>query len=427
MVSETRLEVQQTQKLSQSLQRSIRLLSMDQEGLSEEIRKAVQENPALEYVQPQSAIQDYAVTVKSHYYGKKGGNGDFDQAELAEAEKTQMDDLEQQLRLSGLDSVTLKAALRLLHLLTPRGYFLQDMDEFALESGVSIDTAHRALEAVQGLEPVGVGARSVEECLELQLRAKSDTDPLCYELIRAHLLEIARGNMKQIAKETGATMAHVQQCVDEIRSLTPTPCSLETGTVQYIVPEFSVEVDSVGQITIQFHNDYYPTVRQSENFSALAQTLEGDEYAFAKKMRDEASQMIHAIELRQTTMEKLAKMIVREQEAFFLGQYSLKPLRIDEAAKEIGVHETTVYRAVQNKYLYCAKGMFPLSYFFPKEVSGGSSTERVKEMIREICRENDKISDRAIAEALEKRGVSLSRRTVAKYRAQMDIHSSFHR
>ena len=170
MVSETRLEVQQTQKLSQSLQRSIRFLSMDQEGLSEEIRKAVQENPALEYVQPQSAIQDYTVTVKSHYYGKKGGNGDFDQAELAAAEKTQMDDLEQQLRLSGLDSVTLKAALRLLHLLTPRGYFLQDMDEFALESGVSIDTAYRALEAVQGLEPVGVGARSVEECLELQLK-----------------------------------------------------------------------------------------------------------------------------------------------------------------------------------------------------------------------------------------------------------------
>ena len=117
----------------------------------------------------------------------------------------------------------------------------------------------------------------------------------------------------------------------------------------------------------------------------------------------------------------------QEQRAFFLGEYSLLPLGIEDAAREIGVHETTVYRALQGKYLSCARGTFPLAHFFQKEVSGGISTVRVKEIIADICRENDRLSDRAIAEELERRGVTLSRRTVAKYRAQMNIDSSFRR
>ena len=112
---------------------------------------------------------------------------------------------------------------------------------------------------------------------------------------------------------------------------------------------------------------------------------------------------------------------------FFLGQYSLVPLRVDDAAAEIGVHETTVYRAIQGKYLTCARGTYPLNHFFQKEIAGGTSAARVKEIIRELCAENGRMSDRAIAEALEKQGISLSRRTVAKYRSQMDIDSSFRR
>jgi len=314
----------------------------------------------------------------------------------------------------------------MLHTLSPRGYFTQELDAFAVEAGVSPDAAQRALDALQALEPAGIGARSVEECLTLQLREKPDADPLCYDLIRVHLLDIGRGALRQIARETGAPMARVLACVDVIRSLTPSPCSLSTEAVQYIMPEFSVEADADGQLTILFHNDYYPSFRQDETFMRLSGTLEGEELAFARRVQASASQLIRAIEMRQSTMEKVARIITREQRAFFLGQYSLLPLRIEDAAREIGVHETTVYRALQGKYLYCARGTFPLSHFFQKEVSGGISTARVKEMIGDICRAGS-LSDRAIAEALEKRGVNLSRRTVAKYRAQMNIDSSFRR
>ena len=377
-MTENRLEVQQTQKLSQGLQTVIHLLSLDLDGLSEYMLKAVQENPALEYVPPQKSAQDYAMQVKTRF---RGSRGDYTESDMAMPVDTAMEDLEQQLRLSGLDETTVRIAAHMLHLLSPRGYFTQELDEFAAEAGISQQQARKALEAVQSLEPAGIGARSVGECLELQLRARPDTDPLCYDLIRMHLLDIGKGNLRQITKETGATMAHVRQCVETIRTLNPVPCSLRSEAVQYIMPEFSVEADENGDLSLQFHNDYYPSFRADANFQRLSDTLQGEEAAYG----------------------------------------------IDEAAREIGVHEATVYRAIQGKYLYCARGTFPLNYFFQKEISGGTSTARVKEIIREICRDSSRISDRAIAEELEKRGITLSRRTVAKYRSQMEIDSSFTR
>lgn len=423
-MTENRLEVQQTQKLSQSLQTVITLLSLDLDGLSDSMLKAVQENPALEYVPPQKSAQDYALHVKARF---RGGRGDYRNPDVASSADTAMEDLEQQLRMCGLDAPTARVAEVMLHMLSPRGYFTQELDAFAAEAGLPIGVVRNALEAIQMLEPAGVGARTVEECLTLQLQARPGVDPLCYDLVRIHLLDIGKGNLRQIAKETGATMAHVKACVDVIRGLNPIPCSLHNETVQYIMPEFSVEAGTDGALSIQFHNDFYPSFRQDENFGKLAEMLDGEALAYARRMQASANQLIHAIEMRQTTMEKVARIIVREQRAFFLGQYSLVPLRIDDAAREIGVHETTVYRALQNKYLYCARGIFPLSFFFQKDVSGGTSTVRIKELIRELCRENGKMSDRAIAEALEKRGISLSRRTVAKYRSRMEIDSSFRR
>ena len=425
-MTEIRLEVQQTQKLSQGLQTIIHLLSLDLNELSEYMFKAVQENPALEYVPPRKSPQDYAMQVRTRYSGGRRSAEETD-LELAASPETDIEDLEQQLRLSRLDADTVHLARHILHLLSSRGYFTEDLDAFAVENGVSPEMAQRALEAVQSLEPAGIGARSVEECLELQLRSRQSVDPLCYDLIRLHLLDIGKGDLRRIARETGAAMERIRHCVDTIRRLSPAPCSLHSEAVQYIMPEFSVEADSEGKLTILFHNDYYPTFRSDANFQRLSETLTGEEAAYARRMLSSATQMIRAVEMRQSTMEKIAGIIVREQHAYFLGQYSLIPLRIDETAKELGIHEATVYRAIQGKYLYCSRGTFPLSYFFQKSLSGGVSTARVKEIIREICQSDDRLSDRAITEELQKRGITLSRRTVAKYRSQLEISSSFTR
>ena len=423
-MTEARLDVRQTQKLSQSLATAVHLLSLDLDGLSEYMLKAIQENPALEYVPPKKSAEDYAVMVRPRYRSARGeAHGD----DLPAPGVTQMEDLEQQLRLSGLPSALEQTAMRMLHLLSPRGYFTEEPETFAAETGIPPELARNALKAIQSLEPVGVGARTVEECLTLQLRERPETDPLCYDLVRIHLLDIGRGSIRAIARETGAPLARVQRCVDIIRGLNPVPCSLRNDTVQYIMPEFSVETDPEERLTIQFFNDFFPTFREDGIFRRLAEKLDGEEAAYAKRMQNSAGQLIRAMEMRHATMEKVARIIVREQKAFFLGEYHLLPLRVDTAAEEIGVHPTTVYRALQDKYLICARGTFLLSYFFQKEVSGGISAAQVKEMIREICRGSSRISDRAISEALDRRGVEISRRTVAKYRAQLDIDSSFRR
>lgn len=425
MTTDMHLDMQQSQRLSQSLQTTIRLLSLDLDALSEEIQRAASDNPALEYVPPQKSVHDYVVRVKTHY---GGGHWDLDGiSDIPAQSDTLRSDLEQQLRLSSQPKEVLRAAKCILNQLTPWGYFTQDLGEFAAESGVPLVTARRALAAVQALEPVGIGARTVEECLRLQLQERCDTDPLCFELIRLYLPEIGKGNIRRIAVRTGVSVDRVRQCVEIVRSLNPIPCSLREETTQYIMPEFSVESDDGKSLSIQFHNDYYPTLRQDETFLQLAKMLPEEERAYARRAVTSASQLIHAIEMRQSTMEKIAQIITREQHDFFLGLHNLVPLRIDEAAREIGVHETTVYRALQNKYLYCSRGTYPLNYFFQREVTGGSSTAAVKDMILALCREKGKMSDRAIAEALDKRGISLSRRTVAKYRAQMDVESSFRR
>ena len=424
-MSEARLEVQQSQKLSQVMTTALRLLSFDLQEMSEYMARQIQENPSLEYVPPLRSPQDFAQKVRVHY-STALDDPDRDPGELP-APETAYADLEQQLRLMGLDRNVRHLAVRMLHMLNARGYFTQDLDEFAVETGVPLSLVKSALHAIQSLEPAGIGARDIEECLSLQLAQRGNVDPLCYDLIKSYLLEISKGNFRQIARETGATIAHVQQCVDIVRTLTPIPCILREESSQYIMPEFSVESDAQGELTIVFHNDYYPTFRADPTFLRLTETLNGQEKAWARKMIESTSQLIRAIETRQSTIEKVAHIIVREQRPFFLGQYSLLPLRCDTVAQELGVHESTVYRAIQNKYLYCARGTFPLQHFFQREYSGGTSAARVKDIIRELCASDPKLSDRRITEILEQRGISLSRRTVAKYRFQMDITSSFER
>ena len=423
-MSENRLELLQTQKLSPGLQTAIRLLTMDMDTLSAEIRKAVEENPALEYVPPRKSAMDYAMEVRTHFRMGRSDDVFSDIPAPPESEETL---LERQLDEAELPPDVRRTAVWMVHLLSPRGYFLQSLKEFSEETGIDPSVCRAALDAVQSLEPAGVGAATVPECLCLQLRARGCEDEICYLLAREYLPEIGKGNLRRIAEKIGEPIRRVTECVEVIRSLSPVPCYMHEDAVQYIMPEFSVLAESGGLLTIRFHNDYYPTIRPDASFAALSRMLEGDELAGVKKMMVNAERMIRAVEMRQRTMEKIADIIVREQRAFFLGQYHLQPLSVEEVARQIDLHASTVYRAVQGKFLDCDRGTFPLNYFFQRDISGGVSRARIQEIIREICTESAAVSDREIMERLKARGISISRRTVAKYRAEMDISSSFTR
>ena len=420
-MSENRLELSQAPKLSQGLQTALRLLSGDLDDLTASMREAMQENPALELVPPPGDAPEIAVRLRIGPLPR--GKGEVPAA----SHESQMDSLRQQLRLADLTPEVRRAALGILGSLNPRGYFITPLREYAAETGIPPEVVKQAVHAVQALEPTGVGARDVAECLTLQLAALPDADPLCAVIVRGYLMELARRDWASIARETGASAARVRRCADVIRSLNPAPVSLRDEPVRYIVPEFAVEQDEAGSLTAVFVSGAYPSLRIDPEFSRLAASLSGDGELYIRQMLASASQLIRAIDLRQSTMERVARLILREQRAFFLSESSVVPLRCDEAARELGVSESTVYRALQNKYLYCSRGTYPLSHFFPRAVSGGASAERIRGMIEAICREEQHYSDREIAQALAGHGISISRRTVAKYRSQLNIDSSYRR
>ena len=426
-MTEVGIELKQKQKLSQSVQTAIQALSFDTDELIDFMVQSAQENLSLELVPPARPPEELIQLVRSRFQSRRASASASPAAPEAAYQATPMEALEQQLRLMDLPPDVRHAALLILHQLDSRGYFSQDLAEFSAEADVPYPTALRALTALQALEPAGVGARNLAECLALQLRQNPETDPLCYELVKNYLPQISRRSFRSIAKETGMPQERVEACVEAIRALTPVPCSLEESFVRYIVPVFTVEKDAHGQLIAVFHNDFYPTLRRDETFARMADSLTGTDREYVRGMLLSGARVLRALEMRQMMLDKVAALILREQRGFFLEKRPLRPLRIDDAAREMGVHETTVYRAIQGKYLYCAWGTFPLGHFFQRELSQGVSSDRAKELIRQLCQEDPGLSDRAICEALHGQGVSLSRRTVAKYRSQMAIDTSFRR
>jgi RNA polymerase sigma-54 factor len=422
-LAQQRLELKQQQKLSLSMQTIIHLLSLDYESLAEYMAKAVEENPALEYVPPVKSPMEltrfYSRTIKAP--------ADYDWRTNIPNPVNPLMDLEEQLRLSVHNENTKRIGLDILHSLDRRGYFTQKPKEMADDLGVSLKEFDSALRAVQALEPAGVGARNIEECLLLQLKAHKIDNPLCEELVLNHLPNIAKNRLKHIAKKTGADIQNIEKCIQIIRKLTPTPCSLSQGQVEYIIPEFTVNVDERDQLSLTFHRDYFPSFRPDASFVALIRQLEGDELAYARQLLNKAKQLIRAAQMRTSTIEKVANAIIKVQRPFFLGNDTLYALSYQEVANNLAVHESTIYRTVQNKYLACSQGLYPLSHFFQRQVGGNKSVATVKEMIKQLCKDGNKLSDQKIAEVLETRGVSISRRTVNKYRTQMNIASSYQR
>ena len=410
---QVRQQISQSQKLSQSVCTAIHLLTMGTEELTEEINRAAAENPALEVAPPRLS--------------PSGGKGSpFSQEMPIAAKNSPLEDLKHQLKLAVSDPRLFSCALHLLYSLDSRGYLQQSLSSFAREEGISTLMAQKAMEAIQALEPAGIGARDLTECLLLQLKARPDTDPLCAEIVREYLERAAFGDDRTIARELGVTPERIENCMVVIRGLNPAPVDLDVSDISYVVPEFEVEWQPEGLPRITFFNDYFPTLRTDDDFLHLASSLSGEDKAFARKYILSARQLIRAVDLRQTTMEKLAKCIVKKQSAFFSGQGVLMPLTATEVAETLQVHPTTVYRAIRGKYLRCDQGTFPLSTFLQREISG-YSTYDVQRRVKEMCTENPKLSDRLIGERLKEEGISVARRTIAKYRAQMALCSSYFR
>ncbi len=341
-----------------------------------------------------------------------------------------------QVRLSSFTNDEIRAATFIIGNLDDDGYFKLPGDRgdpligCAHATGVSLTVTERALRKVQDLDPLGVAARDLRECLLIQARAMGEEDTLVGEIIHSHLKDVESRNPGAIAKKLGVSQSAVIQAIQIIQDMEPRPGRQYTGgEPQYITPD--VYVYKVGdELITVLNDDGLSKLRISSAYrSVLAGSKNGEAKDYIKERLRSAQFLIRSIHQRQRTIHKVTESIVRFQRDFFdRGVGHLRPLILRQVAEDIGMHESTVSRVTSNKYVHCAQGIYELKFFFNSAITSSSgndlASEAVKSKIQRLVAEEDPkkpLSDQKIVDLLLDDGIEIARRTVAKYRDQLGI------
>ena len=365
--------------------------------------------------------------------GGTPGNDAFDFERLGERESGLSEHLLDQLRGSG--GPVGRMAEAIVHELEETGYLETSLDRIAEDVGVGQADAEQGLALVQSLDPPGIGARNLEECLALQAKAADRYDPAMARLI-ANLDLLAKGRMADLKRICGVDDEDLRDMVVELRNYDPKPgCQFAGEDAREVgSPDVLIRKSSGGWV-IELNPATLPRVLVNRRYHAelKAGAVNKESRAWLSERLASASWLLKALDQRAQTITKVATEIVKRQQAFFeRGIEALKPLTLREVADAIEMHESTVSRVTQNKSLLCERGVFDLKFFFGSGVSSesgeGASAEAVKAEIRKLVEaETDILSDDTLVELLKEKGYDLARRTVAKYREAIGIGSSIQR
>jgi RNA polymerase sigma-54 factor len=346
------------------------------------------------------------------------------------------DYLQSQLSVLVLPDRVRQAANTIIGNLEENGYFTTPLEEISAAEGLPLRDLEAGLKAVQSLDPTGVGAFSLRECLLLQLEARGARDSVAWKIVQDHLKLLAKRQVSPLAKALGRPSEHVQIALDVIRHLNPDPgLRFSDSGARQVEPDVYISKDGEDYV-ITLNDDEIPQLRLNADYKRLIdrdQEPNREIRNYVKERYSSALQLIKNIEQRKQTILRVCHSIIQRQQEFLeFGLDRLKPMMIKEIAEEIGVHPSTVSRAVANKYAHTPQGVFELRYFFSESVQGGSATpllivrRRVKKMIED---ENsaDPLTDEKITARLQEEGIQVTRRTVAKYREDMKIPSTHQR
>jgi RNA polymerase sigma-54 factor len=314
------------------------------------------------------------------------------------------------------------------------GYLAVPVEQIAELSGAPLGLVEQALELVQGLDPPGVAARSLAECLALQAKAVDRYDPAMARLID-NLELLSKGRLADLKRICGVDDEDLADMIRELRSYDPKPgCRFSRVTAEDVTPDifvrkmragYSVELNQATLPRLLVNRRYYQELKAGPQDKASR--------AWLSECLQSANWLLKALDQRARTIVKVVSEVVKRQQGFFdRGVSALKPLTLREVAEAIGMHESTVSRATSNKYLLCDRGLYELKYFFGSGVQSaegeGAAAEAVKAAIGEVVEaEHEILSDDAIAALLKERGFDVARRTVVKYRESMGIGSSIQR
>ncbi len=469
------LRVSQQLVMTQQLQQAIKLLALSNLEIEAVIAEELAKNPLLEARPGEGASGESVIIREDREYGEEaadptgsdeligsklatedspvdmdwreaaletdswsdvaGGGGseegfDFDRLEGGET------GLAEHLlaQLQGTGGAIGRLAEAIVRELEETGYLETPLRVIAEECEADLADAERALQLVQSLDPPGVAARSLEECIALQARAADRYDPAMARLI-ANLDLLAKGRMADLRRICGVDEEDLADMVAELRAYDPKPgCRFVSKEPEAITPDVFVR-KSMGGWVVEFNNAALPRVLVNRRYHAELKRGPQDKAskAWLGDCLASANWLVKALDQRARTIVKVATEIVRQQQGFFeQGVAALKPLTLAKVAEAIEMHESTVSRVTSNKYLACDRGMFELKYFFGSGVASeggeGAAAEAVKAAIKAIIEgESDVLSDDAIAAMLKNKGMDVARRTVVKYREAMGIGSSIQR
>lgn len=442
------LKIEQTQKLSMTpeLIQAIKILQFNAQELNTFVAEQLMSNPVLELKEltpgKSREIGNDSMDWVEYVRRKKETEEPYRNWEKVDSEKKQpveyyvasdmtlTEYLMFQLGIAETSEKLFHVAGYVVESLDENGYMTESRDEIAEHLNVSEAEVKEAVGLVQSFEPAGVGALDLKECLLLQLRACGKLTEDMERIIRDYLEDLAANRLDLVSKETGLGKGNIQDIFDLVKSLEPKPgkCFSSGESPQYITPDAFVE-KTENDLKIRLSEDSAPEIVISSYYRQLVreagQDTELSEYL--NERLHKAEWLIKSIEQRKDTMMKTLESIVAHQSGFFeAGAKALKPLTLKDVAEDVGVHESTISRAINGKYLECSLGTFELKYFFGSG-TGTASSASIKEQIKELIKgESAKhpFSDQKIAEILETRGIDISRRTVAKYREAEGILSS---
>ena len=336
-----------------------------------------------------------------------------------------------QLDFAELSADDRKVAEYVIGSINDDGYLLTPIEELSISAGIPLGQLQRALEVVQTFHPVGVGARNLRECLLIQLHRLGKADSLEAKVVGEHLDDLGRKHYTEIGRALGITVEQVQAIADFIATLEPKPGRMfSADQQQYVAADATVQAGEE-DYNIVLNDEQIPHLRISDAYKELM--AGGEKTAEVKNyIREKITAgkfLIKSIHQRQQTIANIAKVIVDRQREFLdKGIAHLKPLTMAEVARVVGVHETTVSRAVANKYIQTPQGLFEMKYFFTPGFTTASgstlSNTSVKDQLAQLVAQenpNQPLSDLELAALLEAKGIPIARRTIAKYRGELNI------
>jgi RNA polymerase sigma-54 factor len=347
------------------------------------------------------------------------------------------DHLRWQVQMGSLEHDVASVVWRLIEDVDEDGYLPEGvLEEVAQELGLNLGQIEEGLAALQELDPTGVGARNLQECLKLQAQGRGVQDPLVYVILEKYMGWVEKNRLPALAKELGVHTDVLQRALKILQQLDPKPGRSVGGQeAQYVVPDMYVY--KIGDaFAVLLNDEGVPKVHISPYYKALAEESVDDVSAsyLQDKLRS-AAWLLKSVHMRQKTLYKVMESILRFQRPFFENpDQPLRPLVLRDVAQDVGMHESTISRVTSNKYVHTPRGIFELKYFFNSSIAcmdgDGIASESVRHHIQKLVTSEDRrspLSDQKLAELLKKEGIDIARRTVAKYREMLKIAPSSQR